>query len=231
MYGVFLGELRALGVFKYLHSRIYTRIVAAIAVLCIPLIRMPDTGPYFTWITSFDLGIVRFSWANYPLYIIPIYYCSKEAVGFFSNRVSKFFGDISFMLYAVHHHVISTLGCFILYRVAINKPSPIYYDDETRDWTLLAVGAVSLIVATAGHKLEKLYLYWLDRASKLALASNPIAPGNIPLKADYEPLSEANTVATPRSQMQDFDENTTPKHDCVVVNVSQRRKSVTLLRP
>ena len=188
VYGVFLGELRALGVFDFLHKHYYTRILVGLALICVLLARLPPTREYFTWMTEFKIGYVGFDWTAYPMYLVTLYYSSKEVVGFCRNRVSRFLGDISFMLYAVHHNIIATFGCFLLFNLA---PATVEgkFEVSTKIWVALAVAVVAIIVATAAHQLEKRYLYWLDRASKLLMVSPSRPP-----TADYQPISESKLV-------------------------------------
>lgn len=178
VFGVLLGELRALGVFDKLHASKRGRIAMGIAVLLIPAIPIHWGEGSTAILAKFDpIGIVDFLWKNVALFAVFALYASKDAVAFMNNPISQFLGHISFALYVVHHHIMSTLLAFLVERYADETGLP---SQLNKNWISAVTITVAIGVAFLVYLIEKQYLRLLDRGAKLFLITEKTPEATVP---------------------------------------------------
>ena len=160
LYGILLGQLRSDGLFKWLHSRWWTRVVMGIGVLSLPII------PFFI---QHVFGLVL-HWIPYACFITFVLYSSREAVSFMRNRLSIFLGHISFCLYLTHSSVMRTFYAALIEKSHANGW---LINDAAKNWISICTCLLAIIVAYIMHLVEKQYLIALDKAAKFFLAILP----------------------------------------------------------
>ena len=173
IFGILLGQLRSDGVFRWMHARIWTRILAGLGVLASLLI------PYI-------LMNVRGYFMKDPLYsclVTFMVYASRDTVSFMRNPLSVFLGHISFCLYLLHSITLRTLFAALM-QVCYDNGWVI--DEAAKAWITLCTCLASIIGAYLMYLVEARYLDALDRASKWLLVNQikkPSAPAPIPPNA------------------------------------------------
>jgi len=133
IFGVFLGYCRTRGLFALSHRVIPLRFFFGLCVITLPFIRRYNYLP-------------DFSFACYSLFCI---YASKDAVWFFSTRLSYFLGEISFPVYA-----FSCLGICSFQSDLTIRLSSAGIPFESTSWALIITSATAIVL---------IFLSWLVR--------------------------------------------------------------------
>ena len=122
--GILLGYCRSREVFSTCHRILHLRVLFGILVITLPVIHR------FTYLPVRESSPgTAFGFIFYSLFCI---YASKDAVWFFSTRLSRFLGEISFPFYALSLFVISCIVRFIEmgYLRILDKAFGLFVDPE-----------------------------------------------------------------------------------------------------
>lgn len=200
-FGILLGELRALGVFDWLHASKSGRIGMGLCVLLIPAVPIHWGESSTALLAQYDpTGIVDLLWKNVALFAVFALYGSKDAVSFMNNPISKFLGHISFALYVVHHHIMSSLLAYLFGKTAESTGYPSQF---SKNWISTVTIAVAMATAFLVYLAEKQYLRLLDSGAKFLLLSEkpqppPVVGGD---SCSYSAMAEqmGSSTGTPGS--------------------------------
>lgn len=154
IFGIRLGYCRTRGVFSFCHKVIPLRILFGLLLLTLPVIHRYSYLPQREVSPATVFGFVCFS-----LFCI---YASKDAVWFFSSRVSNFLGEISFPFYALNLLVTCTLESQLIISLSAAGANV-----KTVWWGILYAGVsviVGILLSCIVRFIEMGYLGVLDRA-------------------------------------------------------------------
>jgi len=168
VFGIVLGELRSMDVFAWCHSRMYVRVIIGILALLTPLPRaFPSIVPEMLWpYLNYDATVLVF-----------VFYASLDVVTFMRNRVSRFFGSISFALYVMHQHIQVTLFSYLVIKGGEHGwPVSVWF----MAWTTMVDLIVTVLAAVVVHRIELRYISALDRVANYFIIKDVVVVGQLP---------------------------------------------------
>jgi peptidoglycan/LPS O-acetylase OafA/YrhL len=168
VYGVFLGEIRSLGIFAWCHEFLAIRLLTVSLICLVPFIAAYPQ--HFNILYQFDIWIIKFSLDAIAIPYVTLVYASKDIVNFVRNRISIFLGRISFCLYVIHQHLIATV---MSYMIIVASRNQVVIDEYFASLVSGVVLVIALVMATGMQKIEEVYLRGLDAIAKRFIAETP----------------------------------------------------------
>ena len=205
VYGMFLGEIRALGIFSWCHQFTIIRILTILMICLVPFIAAYP--PYFNLLYQFDIWIIKFSLDAIAIPYMTLIYASRDIIGFMRNRVSIFLGKISFCLYVIHQHLIATIMSYMIIQASANQ---VVIGEAFATLASTVVLIMALILATGMQKLEEVYLGGLDFIAKKFIQKQQQQPTEEPKNMKYVSIDEESQASTCLAEEQEESELTTP---------------------
>jgi len=170
--GVLFGHLRQEGLWgKLRKARGNSVLLWVFLGMC--MIILPFYRNQFPWLVGkLTLGLVEDQYTRYffPVVLVVLIYSSRHLVSFFSTRVSRFLGEVSFPIYVFQFNVLVTYTSWSLLGLEkLNALSPSL-------WLVIPVSSLLLTfaLATLFRPVERCYLSHLnDFITRKILKSNP----------------------------------------------------------
>jgi peptidoglycan/LPS O-acetylase OafA/YrhL len=128
--GVLFGKLRVDGVFDRLLASIKwrNRLLLIVAGTCLCLVTIVDRG-------SVHVNMLA------AAVLVFCFYSSRISIAFFSTRLSRFLGEISFPLYLVHFPVLCSLTSFLTIRASASGDLDVPH--------IIGIGLITIAVCIA----------------------------------------------------------------------------------
>ena len=180
LFGIFLGQCRTMGIFAFSHRVLALRALSGLAVFSFPFMHRFSNGPPRDSPPA-DM-IASACWILFCIY------ASKDAVWFFSTKVSYFLGEISFPLYVLSALLMGTLQSELIIRIISAGK-----DIRATEWAVLcsvATGIVLIFLACIVRFIEMGYLRLLDKAVDLLVNPNR----DVEKKEAYKPIPETDDL-------------------------------------
>ncbi|HVD96743.1 MAG TPA: acyltransferase [Cytophagaceae bacterium] len=152
LFGMILGYLRAEGVLEKWRQWKYTLVCSFLVVGGVIAYDTMGDEPQETFI----------SYLYMTFFLVGAIYCNVYLVKFFSNRLSRFWGEISFAVYAIHFCVVVSLMSWL----TIQEQTPIQQGDPKMLLIPLASCFISIGLGWLCYKFEKLFLEKLNHTVK-----------------------------------------------------------------
>lgn len=193
IFGIFLGFCRTEGIFAFCHRSIALRVLFGLLVVLLPFMHTYSdlpSGPGRDYPPAIVIG-------SACCYLFCLY-ASKEAVWFFSTRLSYFLGEISFPFYAVSGLLICTFQSQLIILLTSGGS-----DVKATEWTLLCTAATCMVLIFLSsvlrfiemgylRVLDKVFDCFVDPASK-HLESQAATIEHPPYQAIPEPEEVVDT--------------------------------------
>jgi peptidoglycan/LPS O-acetylase OafA/YrhL len=160
IFGVVLGKLRADGIFSVCYRVLPLRILAGLAVLSLPYVNRVFVLPYLKTGIQFP----------FTCYLIFCLYASKDAVWFFSNKVSCFLGEISFPMYCLTVVTVCTFQSALI--VKFSEAGVEVKSLEFATLSAFATVVVTACLACLVRYVETKYLIIVDKIFGLFIRLN-----------------------------------------------------------
>lgn len=156
IFGIFLGFCRTEGIFAFCHRSIPLRLLFGFLVVLLPFMHTYSDLPPGPGRDNPPVSVIGAACC----YLFCLY-ASKEAVLFFSTRLSYFLGEISFPFYALSGLLICTFHSELIIHLASRGS-----DVRSTEWTVLCTAATFMVLIFLSSVLRFIeigYLRVLDK--------------------------------------------------------------------